>query len=427
MTWGLDVARRIPKHHRRPIGSSPSPLIARLAAPKERGRLLTEPDLRVRTFANVWAIGDCAEIINEFDGKPAAPTGQFAEREGTQCARNIARVLRGRPTRPFSFRPLGQLCSIGGHAAVAEFLGLRLSGFVAWLLWRGVYLFKLPTWARRLHVGLDWAWLLLFPRDLAHLRSRPTDRVTRAHFQAGDTIVHPHATPSGLLVVRSGEVELVDAAGNIVNVLGPGSFLAEQAMLAGEPFGLTARARMPVELLVLGRNVFTQLSASLLPLRDALDATLRRRSFHLWKTRPEVLQLLHATPLRELVDPPPAMLPPASTLDEAGRAFATTDQDYLLVGAADGSLAGIVTMTDLARAASTGASPSTPVADFMTRQPAAVNHDDTSAVAATILRERALKHLPVVERASRRLVGVVHARRLLAHVYRARETQQHAA
>jgi NADH dehydrogenase FAD-containing subunit len=71
--------------------------------------------------------------------------------------------LRGEPTRPFSFKAIGQLCSIGGHSAVAEFQGVQLSGFLAWLLWRGVYLFKLPAWARRFQVGFDWAWQLLLP------------------------------------------------------------------------------------------------------------------------------------------------------------------------------------------------------------------------------------------------------------------------
>lgn len=161
------------------IGTSPSPLIEGLAAPKEKGRLLTDPDLRVRTFRNVWAIGDCARIINRRDNLPSAPTAQFAEREGRQCARNIARVIRGEETWPFHYLPLGQLCSIGGHAAVAEVLGLRLSGFPAWLFWRGVYLAKLPSWARRLHVAMDWMMHLLFPRDLAHARACRTGRTSR--------------------------------------------------------------------------------------------------------------------------------------------------------------------------------------------------------------------------------------------------------
>ncbi len=155
------------------IGSSPAPILEHIQAPAEKGRLRTDADLRVRGTANVWATGDCALVINAHDGKPCPPTGQFAERQGRQCALNIVRSMREEATRPFHFKPLGQLCSLGGHSAVAELLGLPLSGWPAWLAWRGVYLCKLPSWARRCQVAFDWAWLFLFPRDLTHLRLRP--------------------------------------------------------------------------------------------------------------------------------------------------------------------------------------------------------------------------------------------------------------
>src|SRR5882762_9162294 len=151
------------------IGTAISPLVQHLDVPKERGRIRTAPEMRIEGQTNAWAIGDCAYIINAFDNKPAAPTGQFAERQGRQAALNLVRVLKGEPTKPFRFKALGQLCSIGGYQAVAEMFGMRVSGFLAWFLWRGVYLFKLPTWSRRIKVALDWAWDLLFPRDLSFL------------------------------------------------------------------------------------------------------------------------------------------------------------------------------------------------------------------------------------------------------------------
>src|SRR5262249_3719465 len=148
------------------VGSTPAPLIEKLTLAKEGGRLLTQSDLRLRDVNNIWATGDCAQIVNHATGELCAPTGQFAERQGRQGARNILRALRHESTRPFAFKPLGQLCSLGGRSAVAEFAGQRMSGFVAWMFWRGVYLWKLPAWTRRLQVGVDWAWLLWFPRDL---------------------------------------------------------------------------------------------------------------------------------------------------------------------------------------------------------------------------------------------------------------------
>ena len=184
------------------IGSSTAPVVERLGAAKEKSRLLTEPDMRLRGCANVWAIGDAALILNAQTGQPSPTTGQFAERQGKQCAQNMSRVIENKGTKPFRFKQLGELCSIGGHSAVAVLLGVHLSGFPAWFIWRGIYLFKLPTWARRFQVGFDWAWLLLFPRDLSHLRTSQTDRVSHAHYQAGDIIIKQGDPPTNFYVLE---------------------------------------------------------------------------------------------------------------------------------------------------------------------------------------------------------------------------------
>jgi NADH dehydrogenase len=84
--------------------------------------------------------------------------------------------LRGLPTRPFSFKPVGQIATIGHNKAVAEMFGVKLSGFVAWLLWRGVYLLKIPTLARKTRLFLEWNWAMFFPPDIAHLGYRRTRR-----------------------------------------------------------------------------------------------------------------------------------------------------------------------------------------------------------------------------------------------------------
>ena len=110
------------------IGTAISPLVQQLDVPKERGRIRTTPDMRVEGQTNAWAIGDCAYIINAFDNKPSATTAQFAERQGRQAALNLVRVLKGEATKPFRFKALGQLCSIGGYQAVAEMMGVHISG-----------------------------------------------------------------------------------------------------------------------------------------------------------------------------------------------------------------------------------------------------------------------------------------------------------
>ncbi len=404
------------------VGSSPSPILERLAAPRDKGRLMAEPDMRVRNFTNVWATGDCAHIINAHDGQPSPPTGQFAERQGRQCALNIVRTLQQGQVRAFSFKPLGRFCAIGGNSAVAEFMGIHLSGFGAWLLWRGVYLFKLPAWARRFQVGFDWAWLFLFPRDLAHLRARQTDRVSRAHYRAGDFLVHEGEASASFYVIESGEVEVVRSGGHggdeVISVLGSSSFFGEQALLSNEPLAYSVRARTTVKVLVMGRNVFTQVSQTLAPLRDALAETLNRRSIDLWKVHPKAFDVLKATGVRDLMETVPLPLfKPSSTMAEVGRAFAEHNHELFYVCGEGQVLEGVVTMTDWMRALSQGAGPDTPIAELMKHNPVTLCRDDDGAVAATVVREHRLKHLPVVDCSSRRLVGCLRTRRLMAHVF----------
>lgn len=405
------------------IGTTTAPVVERIASPKERGRLLTEPDMRLQGRANAWAIGDCARIVNAHDGQPAPPTGQFAEREGRQCALNIVRTLRGEPTRPFRFKVLGQLCSIGGHSAVAEFFGLRLSGFWAWFAWRGVYLFKLPTWSHRIQVGFDWAWLLWFPRDLSHIKTDVTDRVTHAHFEPGDLIVKQGDPPAHFYVIEQGEVEVLRATpdrpdGEVIAVLGAGNFFGEAALVNNRPRTASVRARSTTEVVVMGRHVFTTISKSLAPLRDALASAITRRSGGAWSERPRVVEALRSLQLAEFIEPAPQpLLKPDETLYAVSHCFAGNDSGFFYVSAGGARLDGLITLTDLLRAQAGGLTPETPLREFMKKDPAAVAATDSPLVVASAFREHGFKALPVVADASgRRIVGVIRARKLIARI-----------
>lgn len=407
------------------IGSATAPIIERLDTPKERGRLLTEPDMRLRDSANAWAIGDCALITNTLDGEPSPPTGQFAERQGRQCAQNILRVINGESTRPFSFRVLGQLCSIGGHHAVAEMFGLKLSGFLAWFTWRGVYLFKLPDWSRRIQVGFDWAWLVLFPRDLAYIKTEVTDRVTHAHYEAGDYIFRQGDVAANFYVIEQGEVEICRATaeqpdGDVIATLGPGSFFGEQALIdnTNRPRSASVRARSTVEVVVMGRNVFTSISKNLAPLRSALMATIARRMPNVWQERPRVRAALRDFKLADFIDSAPLpILRPTETLFEVTKRFGESDEQFFFVSADGDRLEGLVTLTDLLRAQATGMTADTPLGDFMIRNPAVITTTDTCLIAAAAFREHGHKLLPVVrDRDSRSIAGVIRARKLITRI-----------
>lgn len=158
------------------IGTAPNSLVTESPLPKEKGRVVVNPDMSVPGFDGVWALGDCAAVPNQRDGRISPPTAQFADRQGRQLAANIAARLHDMATQGFSFKPLGQLSTIGHNKAVAEMFGIKLSGFVAWLLWRGVYLLKIPTLARKSRLFLEWNWAMFFPPDISHLGYRRTRR-----------------------------------------------------------------------------------------------------------------------------------------------------------------------------------------------------------------------------------------------------------
>lgn len=155
-------------------GTSPSPLLKCLLLKKDkRGALLVDDTLAVRGAPGLWAIGDCASVTEAATGRPCPPTAQFALREAEVLAGNIVAQLEQRPLRKFHFDSLGALCVVGHQTACAELSvpfnrskSLRFSGLFAWLLWRGIYLAKLPGLERKIRVLMDWTIELFFPRDI---------------------------------------------------------------------------------------------------------------------------------------------------------------------------------------------------------------------------------------------------------------------
>lgn len=149
-------------------GTSPNPLLDALPCARERGRLLVDEFLRVRGHEGLWSLGDCALVPDARSGGFCPPTAQHASRQGKTVANNIAAAIRGRKPKPFSFKTLGQLAAIGRRTGVANVLGFNFSGFVAWWMWRTIYLMKLPRFERKVRVALDWTLDLLFSKDLVH-------------------------------------------------------------------------------------------------------------------------------------------------------------------------------------------------------------------------------------------------------------------
>jgi len=155
-------------------GTAPNPILRTMQAEcDKRGAVVVETTLAVKNHPGVWALGDCAAVVDGATGKPCPPTAQFAIREAAVLAKNIRASFEGRPLQPFHFDSLGSLCVVGHQTACAELSiplvggkSMRFSGLLAWAMWRGIYLAKLPGLERKIRVLMDWTVELFFPRDI---------------------------------------------------------------------------------------------------------------------------------------------------------------------------------------------------------------------------------------------------------------------
>jgi NADH dehydrogenase len=259
------------------VPAGPVPLVRTLDAPKLKGRLVVNERLELEGHGGrVWALGDCA-AIRMADGTTAPPTAQHATREAELVAANIRAAVDQRTQRSFQFPGLGKLGSLGHHSAVAEVLGIRISGFPAWLLWRTIYLMKMPGLDRKIRVGLDWLTALLLPGDLVQLRIQATDNITNEHFEPGETIFEQGDVGDRLYVIRAGSVEVL-RDGRRLATLGPGEYFGEMALLADAPRNATVRAVEPTDVLAVAKGDFTKLLAGFPELGEGLSGLAARRA-----------------------------------------------------------------------------------------------------------------------------------------------------
>src|SRR3989441_10701563 len=151
------------------IGATPNPVLLALPCQKERGRLVAHAALEVPEYPGVWALGDCAHMLDPTTGQPCPPTAQYAVREGTRVARNIMAAIEGTVQRPFAFADWGMMGGLGHRAAVGQVLGIRVSGWPAWVLWRAPGWWKSARGARKGRIALDWLSRGVLRRDYAQL------------------------------------------------------------------------------------------------------------------------------------------------------------------------------------------------------------------------------------------------------------------
>ncbi len=191
------------------VPSAPHRLVELLPFEKDReGRIVVTPETSVTGQPGVWAVGDCA-AVPQTDGITSPPTAQHAVRQARTCAANILASLRGTAPKRFAFTGPGRLASLGHRSAVAEVFGIKLRGTVAWLVWRAIYLAKLPGLDRKLRVFTDWCLDLFLPRDITEVRIFRSAAVDREHFHATEKVFDQGDVGDKVYVVVSGDAEVV--------------------------------------------------------------------------------------------------------------------------------------------------------------------------------------------------------------------------
>jgi len=191
-------------------------------------------------------------------------------------------TIKGEPVREFAFRGLGQLAVVGNQCGVAQIRGIKLSGYVAWWLWRSVYLMKLPGVRCKIRVGLDWLLHSLFHRDITKLDMRHGHALGRAHYAAGETIVNQGEIGDRFYIIESGSVEIVqersDGSEERLGVRGAGESFGELALLHDAPRSASVRCLTPVDVLTFNRPDFLSLFGSYRAIRSDVDEEVSRHS-----------------------------------------------------------------------------------------------------------------------------------------------------
>src|SRR5205814_134308 len=147
-------------------GVKANPVLGRFGLPlDERGRVVVDSTFKVGGLEHIWALGDGARVPNlATPDHPDPPTSQHALRQ----ARRLAKNLSGKP-KPYRYRMLGQVATLGRYRGIADVFGLRLRGFPGWFVTRTYHLYQLPLATRKLRVVVDWTVALLFRRDVVEL------------------------------------------------------------------------------------------------------------------------------------------------------------------------------------------------------------------------------------------------------------------
>ena len=265
------------------IGNTPAPVVAKMPLTLEQGRILVRRDFRADGFENIWAIGDCALIPMTDTASAredfAPPTAQFAVREAKHLAQNVVAALQNQNLKKFHYSSKGSLASLGAGRGVAEVYGIKLTGRLAWLLWRVYYISFLPGMQTR--ISVLWNWLMdgFSPRSVVQINSEKPQDARYVLYRAGDRIYENGARSDGFYTIASGSVEITgidpETGEETSRVLIAGDHFGERLLIGATRRIATAVAIEDTKVLVLTRDEFLKLAEGLAFFRTYFETHLQ--------------------------------------------------------------------------------------------------------------------------------------------------------
>ena len=255
------------------VGVGTNPLLTRLPVQIVRGRVKCDEFCRVDGWPNVYAVGDNAAVPSP-SGDPYPAMLLVAFTEGRQVAANLLAAMRGQSPQPFHFRRFGDVALLSRGYGLAQVRGLKLHGWPAAVLARGLFLTYMPTWRRRFALLLHWWSSAIFRRDISQLRMGRSDAVVPMRFSAGEMIVREGDIASRFYVITSGEVEVLQQVAGVersLRRLGPGRHFGELALLHNSKRTASVRAVTDTTLLAIARQDFASLVGNMPELQEAVQ------------------------------------------------------------------------------------------------------------------------------------------------------------
>jgi NADH dehydrogenase len=270
------------------IGNGPSDFIKALPFTLHRGKILTDAFLQVKGQDRIWSLGDTAaiplpETPNE-SSRFAPPTAQFAVQEAKLLARNLLAATRGKTMTPFNFKPRGMMASLGAYTGVVQMGKLRLTGLLAWILWRGVYIGMLPHISTRLRVALNWLFDYFMPRTIVQMAHAETSALKQVRYREGEVVYQRGELIPGFFIVMSGvfRLSLKNKDGNRVEkLLHKGDHGGDQVIQASRLTQGKLEAVEQGELLFISRNDFVRLREAIPVIGEHLQVTANEDIRHL--------------------------------------------------------------------------------------------------------------------------------------------------